>query len=41
MKPARRTRAGASADFQDLPEPRLPVLEHPFGIVVTGIGGRV
>ncbi|MEZ5905815.1 MAG: indolepyruvate ferredoxin oxidoreductase family protein [Geminicoccaceae bacterium] len=35
----RRTRAGASADFQDLPEPRLPVLEHPFGIVVTGIGG--
>ncbi len=34
-----RTTAGASAAFPDLPEPRLPTLERPFGILVTGIGG--
>ena len=35
----RKTKVGAAADFPDLPEPDLPSLERPFGIVVTGIGG--
>ncbi len=30
---------GTGAGFPQLPEPRLPALEHPFGTLVTGIGG--
>ncbi|MBI4968835.1 MAG: indolepyruvate ferredoxin oxidoreductase family protein [Rhodospirillales bacterium] len=31
--------AGADADFPPLPEPTLPALEAPYGVVITGIGG--
>lgn len=30
---------GKDTDFPTLPEPTLPVLDHPYGILVTGIGG--
>jgi len=29
----------APADWPELPAPRLPLINHPYGIIVTGIGG--
>jgi indolepyruvate ferredoxin oxidoreductase len=36
-----KTKAGgkASVEFPELPEPKLPALDHPWNILVTGIGG--
>ncbi|MEW9899750.1 indolepyruvate ferredoxin oxidoreductase family protein [Chitinivorax sp. PXF-14] len=31
--------AKAFGSLPDLPEPRLPSLEHPYGLLVTGVGG--
>jgi indolepyruvate ferredoxin oxidoreductase len=31
--------AGADAEFPELPEPKLPTLDSPYGIVITGVGG--
>ncbi|HEX6012027.1 MAG TPA: indolepyruvate ferredoxin oxidoreductase family protein, partial [Geminicoccaceae bacterium] len=42
VKGGRLRRAGASAQalpFPMLPEPELPALDGPYGIVVTGVGG--
>ena len=33
------TRGGAEALWEALPEPQVPALDAPFGIVVTGVGG--
>ncbi|HET8726480.1 MAG TPA: indolepyruvate ferredoxin oxidoreductase family protein [Alphaproteobacteria bacterium] len=30
---------GKDGDWPDLPEPTLPSLDHPYGILITGIGG--
>ncbi len=35
----RRGKGVGAADFSDLPEPRLPALDEPWGILVTGVGG--
>ena len=39
---ARLKKPGARpvASLEDLPEPELPPLERPFGILITGVGGR-
>src|SRR3954464_6041984 len=34
-----RSAAKSDADFGPLPEPALPTLETPYGVLVTGIGG--
>jgi hypothetical protein len=39
LRKADRTAADPSALFADLPQPVAPVLEGPFNILVTGIGG--
>ncbi len=31
--------AATASPAEDLPEPRLPALEHPYNILITGIGG--
>jgi indolepyruvate ferredoxin oxidoreductase len=40
-KPDTTTPVGADTAFDgiDLPEPRLPALDEPYGILVTGVGG--
>src|SRR3546814_1879240 len=39
-KPAAGALTGATPDlFEVLPEPELPALDEPYGILVTGIGG--
>lgn len=40
-KPDTETPVGAESAFDgiDLPEPRLPALAEPYGILVTGVGG--
>lgn len=40
-KPDTNTPVGAETAFDgiDLPEPRLPALDQPYGILVTGVGG--
>lgn len=38
-KPKRRAAARDDVPFPPLPEPELPPLDRPYGIVVTGIGG--
>ncbi|HCP00551.1 MAG TPA: indolepyruvate ferredoxin oxidoreductase family protein [Rhodospirillaceae bacterium] len=30
---------GAGASFGDLPEPEIPLLDEPYGILITGVGG--
>ena len=31
--------ARSSADWAPLPEPAVPLINHPYGVIVTGIGG--
>ncbi|UIF91220.1 indolepyruvate ferredoxin oxidoreductase family protein [Cupriavidus sp. UYPR2.512] len=38
-KPAAAGGKGTGADFESLPLPRLPALERPYGVLVTGVGG--
>ncbi|CAM3113747.1 indolepyruvate ferredoxin oxidoreductase family protein [Cupriavidus taiwanensis] len=38
-KPAAAAGKGSGADFAALPQPRLPALERPYGVLVTGVGG--
>ena len=38
-KPAAAGGKGALADFSALPQPALPTLERPYGVLVTGVGG--
>jgi indolepyruvate ferredoxin oxidoreductase len=38
-KPAAAGGKGTGADFEALPLPRLPALERPYGVLVTGVGG--
>ena len=35
----RRGKGVGAADFSDLPEPQIPTLEEPWGLLVTGVGG--
>jgi indolepyruvate ferredoxin oxidoreductase len=38
-KPKTVDTGDAAVDFPPLPEPTLPSLDHPYGILVTGVGG--
>ena len=38
-RPAGAARGGKLPDFSVLPQPRIPGLDKPYGIVVTGVGG--
>ncbi|WP_432262426.1 indolepyruvate ferredoxin oxidoreductase family protein [Cupriavidus sp. TMH.W2] len=38
-KPAAAGGKGTGADFESLPLPRLPALDRPYGVLVTGVGG--
>ncbi len=38
-KAHKRAAEGKKADFPDLPEPALASLDHPYQILVTGVGG--
>ncbi len=38
-KPREKRAADAPDPFTVLPAPQLPALDHPYGIVVTGVGG--
>ncbi|MCC7166702.1 MAG: 2-oxoacid:acceptor oxidoreductase family protein, partial [Rhodospirillales bacterium] len=38
-RPRQKAGAGADADVPPLPEPTLPALAAPYGVVITGIGG--
>ncbi|MBI3516197.1 MAG: indolepyruvate ferredoxin oxidoreductase family protein [Proteobacteria bacterium] len=35
----KKSRGSADSDFPDLPTPPLPAIDHPYGIVITGVGG--
>jgi indolepyruvate ferredoxin oxidoreductase len=35
----RKAAGGSTAEFPALPEPKLPALDEPYGMLITGIGG--
>jgi indolepyruvate ferredoxin oxidoreductase len=35
----KKSRGSAEVAFEALPEPRQPAIDHPYGVVITGVGG--